>query len=290
MSEQFYMVLPSNSSMSIYPDNKISSFKVNLSTPLNLDASRWEVALQEIQFPHRWYNIRNGKNIIIKNYYNPRVVELNRFFPIGRDKDLAEETLKRKALLNEKEIASVVFKREIKISPGHYTNVDAILEQLRTFEVGDSRPIQYSMDHTTKKLSINLSDGCHLDFNNSDIGKILGFQPDSTIKVSNEKIQSDSMVDVSHTYDSVYVYTDIITNQHVGDYKVPLLRIVPVNSNFGEMNWIHYDRPHFVPLSRGNINDLEINLKDDTGELISFEAGKSIITLVFRRKTTKFYD
>lgn len=50
MSEQFCMVLPCSSSMNVYdPDKKISSFKVNLSTSLNLNARIWEVALQEIQ-------------------------------------------------------------------------------------------------------------------------------------------------------------------------------------------------------------------------------------------------
>lgn len=132
---------------------------------------------------------------------------------------MAEETLKRKALLNEKEIKSVIFQREIKISLGYYTNIDAILEQLKSFEVGDSQAIQYSTDYTAKKLSINLFDGCHLEFNNSDIGKYFGFPPDSKITVVNEKIQSDSTVDVFHTYDSVYNYTDFITDQHVGDYK-----------------------------------------------------------------------
>ena len=34
----------------------------------------------------------------------------------------------------------------------------------------------------------------------------------------------------------------------------------------------------------------EIDLKDDTGESISFESGKVIVTLVFRRKSAKFYN
>ena len=44
-----YVTLPSNSSMDIYPDKKISSFKVNL--PETVDPEHREVALKEIQFP-----------------------------------------------------------------------------------------------------------------------------------------------------------------------------------------------------------------------------------------------
>ena len=47
-----YVTLHSNSSMDIYPDNKISSIKLNLSETLQVDPEHWEVALKEIQFPH----------------------------------------------------------------------------------------------------------------------------------------------------------------------------------------------------------------------------------------------
>ena len=57
MGDQFYVILPSNSSMDIYPDNKISNFKVHLANPLKLDSTKWEVGLSEIQFPHLWYNM-----------------------------------------------------------------------------------------------------------------------------------------------------------------------------------------------------------------------------------------
>ena len=54
MNKKFYIVLPSNSSTNLYPDNKISSFKVHLSNPLQLYPTKWEVTLSEI---HSWYNV-----------------------------------------------------------------------------------------------------------------------------------------------------------------------------------------------------------------------------------------
>ena len=64
-----YVTLPSNSSMNIYPDNKISSFDVDLSETLQVDPDNWEVALKEIQFPHLWNNVRKDKNYFI-SWYN----------------------------------------------------------------------------------------------------------------------------------------------------------------------------------------------------------------------------
>ena len=61
-------MLPSNSSMDIYPDNKIPSFRVNLPEMLQVDPEQWEVALKEIQFPHLWYHVRKHKNCFIGRY------------------------------------------------------------------------------------------------------------------------------------------------------------------------------------------------------------------------------
>ena len=59
-----YITLPSNSSMDIYPDNKILSFKANLRETFQVDPEHWEIVLKEIQFPHLWYNVRKDKIIL----------------------------------------------------------------------------------------------------------------------------------------------------------------------------------------------------------------------------------
>ena len=40
-----YVTLPSNNSMDIYLNNKISSFKVNLPETLQVDQEHWEAAV-----------------------------------------------------------------------------------------------------------------------------------------------------------------------------------------------------------------------------------------------------
>ena len=54
-------MLPSNSSMQYFPDNKTSNFVTKHSRTLQLDGER-EVGPAEIVYPHTWYNIRKGKN------------------------------------------------------------------------------------------------------------------------------------------------------------------------------------------------------------------------------------
>ena len=66
MNEQLGLVLPSKSSLNIFQENKTSSYKVQLTYPLELYISKWEIALSEIQFPNNFYTIRDGHNRIIK--------------------------------------------------------------------------------------------------------------------------------------------------------------------------------------------------------------------------------
>ena len=63
MESEFYVMLPSNSSMEYFPNNQTSNFVTNLSRTLQLDGE-WEVGLAEIDYPHTWYNIHKGKNSV----------------------------------------------------------------------------------------------------------------------------------------------------------------------------------------------------------------------------------
>lgn len=53
-------------------------------------------------------------------------------------------------------------------------------------------------------------------------------------------------------YNALYTYffADIIENQNVRDVKAPLLRVVTIQSAYRDVSIIHYDRPHFIPISR----------------------------------------
>ena len=86
-------------------------------------------------------------------------------------------------------------------------------------------------------------------------------------------------------YTALYVYADIIHNQLMGDVRIPLLRVVPVKSRYGDTTCATYEQPQFLPLSKSYIQTVEINIRSDTGELVSFKSGMSIVTLAFRRKS-----
>ena len=63
MESEFYVTLPSNSSVKYFLDNKASNFVTKFSRTLQLDGE-WEVGPPEIDYPHTWYNICEGKNSV----------------------------------------------------------------------------------------------------------------------------------------------------------------------------------------------------------------------------------
>ena len=63
----FYVTLPSNSSMDVYPENTLSNYRVKLPTSLQL-SGEWEVGLVEIAYPHSWYVLSpNSSKISIRS-------------------------------------------------------------------------------------------------------------------------------------------------------------------------------------------------------------------------------
>ena len=60
MASEFYLVLPSNSSMVTHPNNTLAQYITNLPRRISLSGV-WECGLTEIHYPHDWYNVRNAR-------------------------------------------------------------------------------------------------------------------------------------------------------------------------------------------------------------------------------------
>ena len=77
MKEQFYIVLPSNSSMHMFTDNTITHFKTQLPRKIKLHGN-WEVALTEIHIPMIVQHISTeSSDGIVSVFTESNAVELN---------------------------------------------------------------------------------------------------------------------------------------------------------------------------------------------------------------------
>ena len=121
MESEFYITLPSNSSMQYFPDNKTSNFVTKLSRTLQLDGE-WEVGLAEIDYLHTWYNIREGKNSV--EIYAPDKLYL-------------------------------VFQTvEYSIQPGYYEKVQDVIDALYKAGLANLTAVVLSYDDTFKRVTV----------------------------------------------------------------------------------------------------------------------------------------
>ena len=115
--------------------------------------------------------------------------------------------------------------------------------------------------------------------------RLLGF-PTPTVPVLLQQIPfatASTRPQLKFNTPALYVYSDIVGDELVGDVKVPLLRAVPIDGDMGDFVHKEFIRPYYKSLTKGYINSILIEVKDDTGQDIDFTLGKVICTLHFRR-------
>ena len=121
MESEFYVTLPSNSSMEYFPDNKTSNFVTKLSRTLQFNGE-WEVGLAEIDYPHTWHNIHEGKNSV--------------------------EIYARDNLY-------LVFKTvEFSIQPGYYEKVQDVIDALYKAGLDNLTDVVLSSDDTSNTVTV----------------------------------------------------------------------------------------------------------------------------------------
>ena len=55
----FYLTLPSNASLDVFPDNKTTRYHVKLPQSIDLEGN-WEVGLYSISYPNTWYMLQDS--------------------------------------------------------------------------------------------------------------------------------------------------------------------------------------------------------------------------------------
>ena len=257
----FYLTLPSNSSMGCYPDNTAARFTTKLPTSIDLSGD-WEVALAEITYPREIYNIRDDDcTVAVYDMYdinNSRVCEFS--LPKGTYSDASDI-------------------------------VNAINEKLLKLCVRGLHELGLTYDATTRKVTAHtlICDGVPVELYELEfspmLAKILGFA--RTITLETAALEGQPVGDIGVEVTSLYVYCDVIEPTVVGDSKVQLLRTVPL---VGGISGHHiFSTPIYVPLLKRHFDCLEINIMTDTGDVVPFAPGKSVIILHFRRSSNPYF-
>ena len=120
------------------------------------------------------------------------------------------------------------------------------------------------------------------------IAEILGFRKEIRLQRQMDKevrVTAQFPPDLRRSIYSIYVYCSICEPVLVGTKRVPLLRSVSFNTGkYGETISVLYSTPVYVSVNAKYINNIEVELRDDMGELIPFVEGKTSLLLHFRRR------
>lgn len=253
-TNEFYVTLPSNASMQIFNSNKANSFRTQLAAPINL-IGKWEVGLAEIQYPRTWNTLNRGENI---HYW----------------------------IDGESE------RWKLRVVAGQYPSIQSILDTImRNMNEDAKKNIFFEYNENNRRVHVYLYNNAKVKFESSMMCRLLGFDPKTQITMSgkdNVYHEAVRIPDLSLNKNGIFIYTDICAHTPVGDSIVPLLRIVPIEGQDGDIVTKTYDKPHYLPVSKSHIDIIKIELSDDSGKLIDFEYGKTIVKLHFRPRRLQF--
>ena len=184
MATQFHLTLPSNSSLAYFPNNTVANFRVKLSETIVLSGRRqWEVALTEMHYPHTWNTLRRG-------------VQQTFLYKIGSNP-----------------YQTVVLKET------QYSSIDQLIKALNAGMSKETQTeVKFIYNRSSRKVLIDVKHGTTVWFT-GELATVLGFDQDTLIE---KKTSSPYAADINGGFSSIYVYTDIVDAQFVGDVKVPV--------------------------------------------------------------------
>src|SRR6185436_3775078 len=303
----FYLTLPSNSSMNVYPTNTLTHYTTKLQAPISLTGER-EVALEEISLPYTWHQLPTGAGRwIVERKIWP---ELRRPFSgehINRIYEVPSGDYTITALVDYmNDLMSDDFEhREFAIF-NMDTESSVIYEKLE----GSLIPqIQY--DSKAKRVYCQVPVGFDIKFSQT-LAAVLGFDdnqlsyhPDAMLIIRDDEelvvqyennptdtfkvITANRRPDITAGIHHIYVYCDIVESIPVPDTLAPLLHIVETKKHHGGVIHDIFNPPRYLPVQKKNFGTIEIDIRTDFGDKVPFESGKVVCTLHFRRSTSHYF-
>ena len=204
--------------------------------------SDWECCLKEIHYPRSWNTIAGDEGLFYVHHLNPSVWE-TRSVPVG-----------------------------------HYENATQFITALNK----TLRPLKITVDLVSQShiVIFAIPSGVELVFA-EPLTSLLGLASDTQYCRGPRKYGRYPM-NLDRGIDAIYVYSDVIQTKLVGNSSVPLLSIVPLRGQYGQMVFKEYTTPVYTPLAKHVFSTIEMYITDSAGRPIPFSSGKVTVLLHFR--------
>ena len=306
----FYVTLPAGVK-SVYHENVLSDYITHLPREVRLDG-RWEVALVEFHFTKSWFNVHKEMWLGIADTYR-RVIERTPKGLTPGKYDIHQLLTKINKLLAQ-------FKRfegELEDVPqDQYNNLknqtfsDSIIVSQPALVLDEARNRIMLVPAITSDKNLIFPDmddellgmlGLTNRFYKPDYPrysmvdgkKLYDSQVEYLFKTSVYKnnykpikagCYAERAFDIERGIHAIYVYSDVVEENFIGDVSAQCLRVCTLPAKeFGETVNLHFDQPHYIPVSNRSFQSIRITLKDQSNEKIQFEFGETLVKLHFRK-------
>lgn len=276
--DEFYLTLLSNSSMGYYPNNTTTKFTTQLPKRIRL-VGEWVVGIAEIQYPCSFLAVTDLDNLIYYRTPSAAVADNN-------DGDI--ETLLKAARIAFKDPKAEYYHREggwtvVRISAGNYESVEDIVTAINQHSKLE-KLLSFQYSKVTKRLSLSIKALLSVLGFSQRLALQLGYKPDVNL-VTHPTPAHPANIWVGLP-SQMFVYCDLVEPQVVGDILSSLMRVVNVtadNYNYGTHKDVIFSPPHYIPIMRREFENLEIDIRTDSGELMPFEFGTLSLKLHFKK-------
>ena len=181
-----------------------------------------------------------------------------------------------------------------KIKDRYYSSISDVLDQILTkFKKYFPRsPIQltYAIDPLTGKVTFTSTHGKVAILSPTDyLTKHLGFQSEyyrvlnGTCHLTHLDGQGKSRAYLDDIF-QIFVYSDIIDYQTVGNTKKPLMGVIPVKGKHGDQESWTFNPLQFGAIARRSFSTIEMQLCTPTGALVPYLSGDTMSRIQFRRR------
>lgn len=247
----FYVTLPSDSSMAYFPRNSLSRFITYLPEEIKLNGD-YEVGLCEFSYPRTWFNVKKDSAIRVWSKKQP----------------------------GSSSLAYNLHETVIIIPPGYYSTPLDLIEMINA---SLDSTMEFKYNNVTKRVTVTLKEYMQLDIP-INLALMLGFTLDAnerSIEVL-ETTKAPYVADMNAGLHTLFIYSDVVTLNTLGDTSVNILRLISVKGKDGETIDAVFIKPHYAPVASRQFRTIEINVMDDVGNPVEFQRGKVHATLHFR--------
>ena len=269
--EHNYVILPSNGSMTVHPNNTLANFKIKLPRPLHFDKPS-EVALVEIIYPSAHLIIPNNTEYLKFFKTNKAVNNDSKLIAI----EVSPTDNNNDGTMHyEEAVVETIF-----LKGGTYRTSTQLFSALKNAFI--KHTMQLKFDTKENRFSI-------YGFENRDIehielspilGSMLGYgeQLNSNILIDHDG-DAPYNPDLMGGQQSMFIYCNIVENQYLGDQFAPLLRVVCPDSSKNETEMISekYIKPYYLKVCKSYIDEIEISIQTATGKPYPFQSGSPVI-------------